>query len=289
VIPRRFAGEGVGNFTSLVVDPALDVQSLVAVPIKKLDGTMLGVVMVLNKRGDSFDSTDARLLRLHCQQVIVTMSGPWQLGKLKSAAQPIVGGQAMSPPKAGEEGGRKVVHETVGEALKRTKRLVGCEEALLLRVEGNVLRLRSPPIKVPMTDPLMGYVASTGVCITMSDAEADSRFSLSLKNALGVKTRNLMCVPVLLEGSITGVLLCLNKINSKINSQDFTHQDETIASVLAKQVGATCSAHGLAERRVMRLQTQMQSCTRPPGFQGNWVGMPHDMDALEEIATAVHV
>ena len=283
----------MGNFSTSVVDPALDVKSLVAVPIKKLDGTMLGVVMVLNKRGDCFDSTDARLLRLHCQQVVVTMSGPWRLGKLKSAAKPIGGGQAVNPPQAGGEGGRQkqvVVHETVGEALKRTMRLVGCEKALLLRVEGQVLRLRVPPIKVPMTDPLMGYVASTGVCITISDAEADSRFSLSLKNALGVKTRNLMCVPVVHQGTITGVLLCLNKkTNSKIDPDQFVEQDETIALVLAKQVGAACTAHGLAERKVMRLQTQMQSCARPPGFQGNWVGMPHDMDALEEIATAVHV
>lgn len=224
------------------IDPALDVKSLVAVPIKKLDGTMLGVVLVLNKRGGGFDSTDARLLRLHCQQVIVTMSGPSHLIHLPSTAP--ASGQTVSTTRA--EGERRVVHETVGEALKRAKKLVGCDEALLLQVEGEVLQLRAPTIKVPMTDPLMGYVASTGVSITISDAGADPRFSQALNTVLGFEVHNLMCVPVASQDKITGVLLCLNKLAQA----DFTDLDETIASVLAKQVGATCVAHGLAERKV---------------------------------------
>lgn len=79
----------------------------------------------------------------------------------------------------------RIAHETVQEALNRTRTLVECSKALLFHVDGEVLRINQPAITVPASDSLLGYVASTGVCVIVPDVGVDPRFTKDFEEALG--------------------------------------------------------------------------------------------------------
>eukprot|EP00282_Hemiselmis_andersenii_P008264 CAMPEP_0114130378 /NCGR_PEP_ID=MMETSP0043_2-20121206/11985_1 /TAXON_ID=464988 /ORGANISM="Hemiselmis andersenii, Strain CCMP644" /LENGTH=406 /DNA_ID=CAMNT_0001223733 /DNA_START=1 /DNA_END=1222 /DNA_ORIENTATION=- len=248
------------------------VDNLLAVPIKRTDGSMLGVCVVLNKKGGGFRSSDERLLRLVTSQMIVTLSSPSPPAHTPSPASNAPTTDVASTrhlytirPTA------QVVSETVHEALDRCKRLAECEHALLFVRKGDdKLQLLAPRVVVPLSDSMIGYVARTGVTVSAHNVSLDPRYNKSLDDIMKFRTRNLLCVAVVStsdSSQILGSLLVTNKTNGRA----FSSQDGVLVSVLAKQLGATYQRHGAVGRSVPRLQTHLQatesdgSVTSPKG------------------------
>ena len=72
---------------------------------------------------------------------------------------------------------------------------------------GEVLR----EMRIPISQGIAGWVASERQYLIVNDAANDSRFSAQVDEETGFKTESILCVPLLSQGRLVGVLEVLNK------------------------------------------------------------------------------
>jgi serine phosphatase RsbU (regulator of sigma subunit)/anti-sigma regulatory factor (Ser/Thr protein kinase)/putative methionine-R-sulfoxide reductase with GAF domain len=82
--------------------------------------------------------------------------------------------------------------------------------------QGDVLK----EARIPLDKGIAGLVAATGESMIINDAENDPRLYRHIDELTKFSTRNLICVPLIVEDHIFGVLEVLNKINNDSFSQD---------------------------------------------------------------------
>ena len=91
-------------------------------------------------------------------------------------------------------------------------------------------------------DGIAWWVAQHGEIARVNDVTNDSRFTGTIDRISGFRTDNTLCVPVMLEDEIIGVIEVLNKKNRA----SFTDDDEQLLSVLASQAAVAVKNARLA-------------------------------------------
>jgi hypothetical protein len=100
-----------------------------------------------------------------------------------------------------------------------------------------ILRLR---LTVPMATGLVGFCARENVCVAVSDAEQDPRFYRAVSDAIGYRTRSLLCAPIARGEAALGALELVNKRGGK----PFARSDLAVLSYLARQAAELVSRGG---------------------------------------------
>ena len=95
---------------------------------------------------------------------------------------------------------------------------------------------------LPVMDGIAWWVAQHGESARVDDVTNDSRFTGTIDRISGFRTNNTLCVPVMLEDEIIGVIEVLNKKNRV----GFTDDDEQLLSVLASQAAVAVKNARLA-------------------------------------------
>ena len=99
---------------------------------------------------------------------------------------------------------------------------------------------------VPVMDGIAWWVAQNGEVARVDNVTEDSRFTGTIDKISGFKTKSSLCVPVMLEDEIIGIIEVLNKKN-KVS---FTDDDERLLCVLASQAAvAVKNARMATEQR----------------------------------------
>ena len=221
-------------------DPSagLVARSALAVPLKNQDGSMLGVVVMLNSNKTdegNFSAFDESLLKLECEHVVLMV---------KSCTASFTYFRH---------------EETIAETLYRCMHLAECERTHLFLTEtvqrkGKDIRQLSlfassndyidrgkkathttSPVQVPLSDGLLGYVVRTGREIIIPDARGDPRFNVKLDDTMGCRTSSLMVIPVKHEkdqSKPVGVLLVANKHGASA----FSRMDTRICAVFSRLI-----------------------------------------------------
>lgn len=90
-------------------------------------------------------------------------------------------------------------------------------------------------VKFDKNKGIAGWVLEHRKAVIVNDVSSDPRhFSIVDANAQ-YETKKLMCVPIMWENNVVGVMNALNKKDD----EDFTHQDLEYLTVLANQAGAS--------------------------------------------------
>jgi PAS domain S-box-containing protein len=84
-----------------------------------------------------------------------------------------------------------------------------------------------PPVRLKLGQGVGGWVAKTGRPVNVSDAYTDPRFHQDVDAASGFVTRSILCVPLVVEGKVIGILEAMNK-----RSGAFTDADERLLTAL---------------------------------------------------------
>ena len=92
---------------------------------------------------------------------------------------------------------------------------------------GGVLR----EMRIPISQGLAGWVAMNRQSIIVNDVSRDRRFSGQVDAETGFQTKNILCVPLLSQGRLVGVLEVLNKETKG----GFTSGDQAWLETLANQ------------------------------------------------------
>jgi len=85
--------------------------------------------------------------------------------------------------------------------------------------------------KVKVGEGIAGRVAEKGKSLIINDVNKDARWNKSIDNSTKFKTKSLICVPLILDKDIMGVMEVINKRNNRY----FDKNDEEILNSFANQ------------------------------------------------------
>ncbi len=132
----------------------------------------------------------------------------------------------------------------ISKVLKYTmdmiREVMNVEAGSLLFLENNELeiavafniKIRSmKKFRLKLGQGIAGYVAARGEAIIVNDTEKSSHFFPMIDEVSGFKTRSALCVPMISQGRVIGVIEVLNKING-----DFGLDDKDLLQAIATSV-----------------------------------------------------
>lgn len=90
-----------------------------------------------------------------------------------------------------------------------------------------------PFFRVPKGQGIAGWVAQNDLPIIVQDVQSDERFFKFTDQELGFTTRDMIAVPLRVNGTVIGVLQAINK-----NSGSFNHDDLKLAMAFANQIAS---------------------------------------------------
>ncbi len=85
--------------------------------------------------------------------------------------------------------------------------------------------------KLKLGQGIAGYAATSGKSVIINDVRQSPRFASEIDNSTGFITKSALCVPIISQGKVLGVIELLNKING-----DFTYSDKTLLQSIASSV-----------------------------------------------------
>ena len=107
-------------------------------------------------------------------------------------------------------------------------------------------------ISIPSNRGIVGYVASTGQALNISDAYKDPRFDPTTDKKTGYETRNILCLPVFNSANeLIGVTQLINK-----HQGSFTNSDEEFMRAFNIQAGIALENARLFENVLLEKQYQ---------------------------------
>jgi sigma-B regulation protein RsbU (phosphoserine phosphatase) len=87
------------------------------------------------------------------------------------------------------------------------------------------------PFRLPIGKGISGWVAQTGEAVLIADAYSDSRFDPSFDKRSGFKTNSMLCVPMIHQSKVVGVMTLINKLDGK----PFNENDQNLFTIFASQ------------------------------------------------------
>lgn len=99
-------------------------------------------------------------------------------------------------------------------------------------------------IRLAADEGIAGHVATTGKSEIVNDAGGDPRWSDRVAERTGIRTRNLLTVPIVNRGEVGGVLQVMNKTKGK----RFTQRDRLLLERVAKPMAVALENSRLYEK-----------------------------------------
>jgi adenylate cyclase len=107
-------------------------------------------------------------------------------------------------------------------------------------------------LRIPANRGIVGYVASTGEILNITDAYDDPRFDPTTDQQSGYRTQTVLCMPVFnAKGELIGVTQLINK-----NQGTFTNSDEEFLRAFNSQAGMALQNSQLFENMMVEKQYQ---------------------------------
>lgn len=111
-------------------------------------------------------------------------------------------------------------------------------------------------VTIPIGTGIAGFVAQTGETVNISDVYADERFNREVDKATGYRTKTILCMPVMYEGSIVAVAQLINKMDMVTDSglrlpRTFGRRDEELFQTFSMFAGASLRNCRINEKLVI--------------------------------------
>ena len=250
-------------------------RSVLCGPIKNLQGEILGVIQVINKKGTAFDHDDETLFRAFAYQTAIAVEN-FRLYKKILANH---GKMAILLDVATSLSQTLDLDILINKIIKKVSEILHTERSSLFLLDHETDELWSKvaqgaeisEIRFPNSTGLAGYVACTGKVLNIDDAYRDPRFNRSIDQITGYRTKSVICSPIInREGRIIGVTQAVNKKEGV-----FDKEDEDLLLALSSQIAvaienARLFQENLEKQRMEKeltiahdLQTSMLPATCP--------------------------
>jgi signal transduction histidine kinase len=231
-------------FEASLTYPQVKARSWLGVPIVNpvLAGeTAQGVICIWSEQSNAFGNHDLWLMSAIGTQASIAIRN----ARLYESSQRRAAGMAHMKDVAQRHAEDMRFLNEVGRTLSSTLHLdkvltsVMYQVDEVLEVEAGSLLLTDPdsgdlvfqialgdkatevkPFRVPRGQGIAGQVAKTGKPLVIQDVEQDSRHFKDLDQKIQFQTRNILCVPLVLQEQIIGVIQVLNKKTGNFSQHD---------------------------------------------------------------------
>lgn len=89
--------------------------------------------------------------------------------------------------------------------------------------------------RLPIDHGIAGWVAQHGEPVLIADVQRDTRFEQAIDQQTGFQTRSVLCVPIMIQDQVFGVIQLLNKLDGP-----FTMHDLSLLQIAALVGGLVC-------------------------------------------------
>ncbi|NNG01675.1 MAG: GAF domain-containing protein [Desulfobacteraceae bacterium] len=106
-------------------------------------------------------------------------------------------------------------------------------------------------VRIRLGEGIPGYVAAKGESIIVNETQSSGHFLPRMNTKEQIKPRSALCVPMISQGRVVGVIEVLNKIG-----QDFTHNDEDLLQSIASSVSIAIENANLYKETVSMAENE---------------------------------
>jgi signal transduction histidine kinase len=257
--------------------PAVDLRSgyrtrsILCMPMRNTQGVTVGVIQVLNKQDGPFTRDDEALLAALASQAAVSIENSKLYHSVVEQNRALVEIQHQLEQKTRDLNILFVIEQEVAAShdlgelldrlLRRAMEVVGAHAgSILLRERGTGdLYFRSAAgekgeslrrLRVPMSDGIVGWVASTRQPLIVNDPQDDPRHDRKLAEAIGYLPKNLLCVPLVALGEAGEEVLGVIELLDKEEGDGFDHADMQLLVLIAGQASRAIQIARAREEKV---------------------------------------
>ncbi|ERT07189.1 adenylate cyclase [Lyngbya aestuarii BL J] len=252
--------------TNSMFDPEVDqplnyaVENILCMPIFSSHNTeeIVAVVRLLNKSEGAFNDEDEQQFRSFADSIGIILES---CQSFYIAARNQRGVAALL--EATNTLGRSLdLEDTLLSVMEQARRLMHADRStiFLYNKETNELWTKVAKadgktmmeLRIPANRGIVGFVASTGQVLNITDAYTDPRFDPSIDQQTGYRTRNILCMPVYnSSGELIGVTQLINK-----HKGSFINSDEEFLRAFNAQAGIALQNAQLFENVMLEKQYQ---------------------------------
>lgn len=247
-------------------------KTLLCMPIKDINGEVIGVAQVINKQGDTcFTTSDEKVFSSYLQFCGIGLRNAqlYEKSQLEVKRNQVLLDLARM---IFEE--QSTIEHMVFRILTHTQSLIQCYrvQVLLLHkaskgsfsrvfdfeatdLEGDENEERTSPFesRFPINVGITGYVATTGETVNIPNAYEDERFDPSVDEGAGFRHKSILCMPIKnSSGQIIGVIQLINKFDNL----PFTKNDENFVEAFAIFCGMGIHNTHMYEKAVVAMAKQ---------------------------------
>ena len=209
-------------------------RAVMCYPIIGDAGHVMGVLQMINKNekvdeAAFFNEEDEELLQALCSHVGVTLTNSKLFDKISVLLKT-----------ASSLNSNKDTATLIGDMMGHARDLLECERATVFLVDEQKKQLWSQvadgtnkEIRLPLGKGIAGKVAATGESLQIDDAYNDERFDPANDRATGFRTRNILCVPMIVAD--TKKVLGVTQLMNKKGGLGFNKEDSEIITAFSAQ------------------------------------------------------
>lgn len=211
-------------------------RNMICCPIKTVDGSIIGVIQVLNKKKGRFTKDNLLFTELIATQAAVSIQNAQKSEDFEKKRK-----KEMEFINIVSDVTAEIDLDTLLQrVMKEATRMLHADRATLFLNDEKNNELFSRvamgedigEIRLPNTDGIAGSVFTSGKTMNIPYAYADLRFNPTFDKKSGYFTRSILCVPIINKnGKVIGCTQVLNKIGGK-----FTKEDESRLKAFTQQV-----------------------------------------------------
>jgi len=220
-------------------------NTLLCLPIKSIDNTIVGVIQAINKNQGVFNSTDEDVMNLLATQAGIALQNAQLFRHAEAARDKFRSLLDIIRSMQGEVG----VNSLIFTVTQRTIRVVEADRCTLFLIDNVQKGLFSMQgevnIRIPMDSGIAGLVATQGKVLNIVDAYDNPNFNQQVDKKTGYRTKAILCMPIKCEDTIIGVIQLINKTTG---GGVFTVDDEEIMHLFLSIAGPIIAESALYER-----------------------------------------
>ncbi|MFT5170673.1 MAG: adenylate cyclase [Candidatus Marinamargulisbacteria bacterium] len=210
-------------------------RNIICAPLKTLQGEIIGVSQILNKKSGSFTKKDLAVLQAITQQAAFSLQSNLSVEKIEAARQKEleflnIVSQVSSEVQLGPL--LEKIMSTVTKMLNAERSTLFINDEKTKELYTEIADGLGTRIRFPNHLGIAGTVFSTGESINIPHAYADLRFNPAFDKKTGFFTRSILCTPIFNKaGKTIGVTQVLNK-----RGENFTEEDEARLKAFTSQI-----------------------------------------------------
>ena len=200
-------------------------RSILCVPVRTVNGEVIGVSQALNKKKGRFTQDDLELLESMTQQAAVALQSTQFVERMqRTRAQEMEFLDLVSDVTSNLD-----LDSLLQRVMQEATRMLMADRSTLFLHDEKTSELFSRvamgdaigEIRLPNHVGIAGHVFTSGETVNIPHAYADLRFNPSFDKQTGYFTRSILCVPVVnQDGKRIGVTQVLNKKGGPFSAED---------------------------------------------------------------------